>query len=344
MVIAVNKDVKEKNDNYLCIFDDNDNINDLIKTGLHCKHKDYVKKVDINTTNYNINCIKKSKYGDKDWDVIPDKKDYKFAIIVPNCNNDHGKYNGKTFLANCIESIINQTYKGWNLIIIDDCSDDTSVETIKSYKDDRITLLQNKRKRYNGGSRNVGIDYAKEHLDYDYICFLDSDDWWIDGNVLATINSELYDHDMLIFDMHMLNETGYYSTKHQIFNTYEEFFFSTGSLWCTAWSRVIKKDKIAYFCEDTLMEDRVWSYRQADNVDYDKVKHIDDVLYVWNRMNYNGSVSLTRGNYWDASAWCHIGHQSQLRGQLKHKEMIPILDKRIERCKELANMGTYTQE
>ena len=43
---------------------------------------------------------------------------------------------------------------------------DTSVETIKSYKG--ITLIQNKRKKYNGGSRNVGIDYALEK-DFDYI-------------------------------------------------------------------------------------------------------------------------------------------------------------------------------
>ena len=100
---------------------------------------------------------------------------YKYAIIVPNYNNDHGDYHGKTFLANCIESVLKQTYKKFKLIIVDDMSDDTSVKTIKKYKkeDSRIFLIQNYRKRYNGGSRNVGIEYALQKLDIQYFCFLD---------------------------------------------------------------------------------------------------------------------------------------------------------------------------
>ena len=60
-------------------------------------------------------------------------------------------------------------------------------------------------------------------------------------------------------------------------------------------------------------------------------------------MNSNNSVSLVRGNYWDASAWCHIGHQLQLLGQLKHKEMKPILEKRIKECIKMCNNGSFTQ-
>ena len=41
---------------------------------------------------------------------------------------------------------------------------------------------------------------------------------------------------------------------------------------------------------------------------------------------------MVRNSYWDASAWCHIGHQLQLLDQLKHKEMIPVLQKRIKTC------------
>jgi hypothetical protein len=91
------------------------------------------------------------------------------------------------------------------------------------------------------------------------------------------------------------------------------------------------------------MEDRVWSYRQADNVDLEKVVNIKEPLYVWNRTNTTNSVSIVRNYYWDASAWCHIGHQLQLLGQLKHKEMIPILEKRIKECINKVNSGTYQQ-
>ena len=107
-----------------------------------------------------------------------------------------GDYKGKTFLQNCIESILNQTYKNFELIMVDDISTDTSVETIKSYKDKRIHLIQNRRKRYNGGSRNVGIEYALDNLDFDYFAFLDSDDSWL-PNKLETLLDYTKDYDLI---------------------------------------------------------------------------------------------------------------------------------------------------
>jgi glycosyltransferase involved in cell wall biosynthesis len=287
--------------------------------------------------------LKQAKIDDKNWAKVERKRDYKFAIIVPNCNNDHGEYKGKTFLQNCIESILNQTYKNFELIIVDDCSTDTSVNTIQSYQDKRINLIQNKRKRYNGGSRNVGIEYAFDNLDFDYFAFLDSDDWWKDAGVLETINKELYNHELMLIGLECIDKNGVFLTKIHEYEDYKDFFLSNNKVWCTAWARIIRKDKIVYFCEDTLMEDRVWSYRQADNVDIAKVKNLKKVCYVWNRTNTNNSVSLVRNNYWNASAYCHIGHQIQLLSQLKHKEMIPILNERIETCKNKVRNNKYEQ-
>ena len=139
MKIAIDKNIDisklKKGYDYIYVFDDKEKINDLIKTGMHCINKDLIKSVDINMTQYNFKCIKKAKITDKDYDKVPEKKNYKFAIIVPNCNNDHGEYKGKTYLENCIESILNQTYKNFELIIVDDCSNDTSVSTILKYKE-----------------------------------------------------------------------------------------------------------------------------------------------------------------------------------------------------------------
>ena len=259
-----------------------------------------------------------------------------------------GEYNGKTYLQNCIESILNQTYKNFELIIVDDMSIDTSVNTIEKYRSkeeyiDKIHLIKNKRKRYNGGSRNVGIEYAIDNLEFDYFAFLDSDDFWKDENVLETINNSLYDHELMLIGLECIDKNGVFLTKIHEYNNYQDFFLSDNKVWCTAWARIIRKDKIVYFCEDTLMEDRVWSYRQADNVNLDKVKNLKKVLYVWNRLNTNNSVSLVRSDYWNASAWCHIGHQKQLLSQLKHKEMIPILEKRIKECIRKVNLETYQQ-
>lgn len=346
MKIAIDKNsissIKPSNE-YIYLFDD-EPLEDLINTGLHCINYKHCKFVDINLTDYDIDCIKKAKITDKDYDKLPSKKDYKFAIIVPNCNNDRGNYNGKSFLRNCIESILNQSYKNFELIIVDDMSTDTSVNTIVDYmKDDRVYLIKNKRKRYNGGSRNVGIEFALDNLDFDYFAFLDSDDWWKHNKVLELINSRLYDHEMALLGLELVDKKGVFLTKFHEYSNYEDFFLSDRKVWCTAWARVIRKDKIVYFCEDTLMEDRVWSYRQADNINLDRVINIKEVCYVWNRTNTTNSVSAVRSDYWNASAYCHIGHQLQLLSQLKHKEMIPILEKRIKTCKDQVNKGIYQQ-
>ena len=348
MKIAIDKDTigkikKDKNIEYIYLFE-NEKLKELLETKMHCVYYKNCDFVDINISKYDIESIKKANINEENWNELPENIKYKYAIIVPNCNNDHGDYNGKSFLRNCIESILNQKYKNFELIIVDDMSTDTSADTIKSYKDNRIHLIQNKRKRYNGGSRNVGIDYALDNLEFDYFAFLDSDDWWKDNEVLETINNRLYGHDMALIGMELIDKNGVFMTKFHEYKDYKDFFLSDNKVWCTAWARVIKKSKIVYFCEDTLMEDRVWSYRQADQIDdLNKVVNIKKVCYVWNRTNSTNSVSMVRNYYWDASAWCHIGHQLQLIGQLKHKEMIPILERRIKTCIEKINNGVYQQ-
>ncbi|MFR0523089.1 glycosyltransferase family 2 protein [Limosilactobacillus reuteri subsp. suis] len=90
------------------------------------------------------------------------------SIIMP-C------YNGETFIKETIESVLNQTYQLWELLIIDDGSQDNSVDIIKSYQaDQRIKLIQ----QPNGGSamaRNNGI----RHSQGQYMALLDSDDIWL---------------------------------------------------------------------------------------------------------------------------------------------------------------------
>ena len=164
-----------------------------------------------------------------------------------------GDYKGKTYLQNCIESILNQTYKNFELIIVDDMSTDTSVKTIEKYRSkeeyiDKIHLIKNKRKRYNGGSRNVGIEYAIDNLDFDYFAFLDSDDWYKDEFVLETINNSLYDHELMLIGLECIDKNGVFLTKIHQYDNYKDFFLSDNKVWCTAWSRIIRKDIIVYFC------------------------------------------------------------------------------------------------
>ena len=84
-------------------------------------------------------------------------------------------YNASSYIKETIESVINQTYNNWELIIIDDCSTDNSAEIINSYNDKRIRYFKTETP---SGSpalpRNIGISESLGQ----YIAFLDSDDVW----------------------------------------------------------------------------------------------------------------------------------------------------------------------
>lgn len=72
-------------------------------------------------------------------------------------------YNGEKYLASAIDSIIAQSYKNWELIIVNDCSTDSSAEIMEQYvkKDERIRVIHNKENLNQPSSLNVGFSQAK---------------------------------------------------------------------------------------------------------------------------------------------------------------------------------------
>lgn len=83
-------------------------------------------------------------------------------------------YNGSNYIDNTIHSVLGQTYKDWELIVVDDASTDNTLEVISEFSSDKIRVIKC---RKNGGAakaRNRGIRAAKGR----YICFLDADDLW----------------------------------------------------------------------------------------------------------------------------------------------------------------------
>lgn len=86
-------------------------------------------------------------------------------------------YNSMNYISNSINSVVNQTYENWELIIVDDFSDDNTVSIIKSFisLDNRIRLIKNTKNRGAAFTRNTAILESK----YSYLAFLDSDDIWV---------------------------------------------------------------------------------------------------------------------------------------------------------------------
>lgn len=92
------------------------------------------------------------------------------SIITPS-------YNSSEFISNTINSVLSQTFQNWELIIIDDCSQDNSIQVITKWceTDNRIQLIQLTENSGAAVARNKGIEVAGGR----YIAFLDSDDIWL---------------------------------------------------------------------------------------------------------------------------------------------------------------------
>lgn len=114
-------------------------------------------------------------------------------------------YNGEKTIREAIESVLFQSYRNWELIIVDDGSIDKTSEIIKGYKDERIKyIFQENQGR--SKARNKGIFLSKG----DYIAFLDSDDIWLKEHLKREIEIfHTYPEIALVYsDIEIIDENG----------------------------------------------------------------------------------------------------------------------------------------
>lgn len=96
----------------------------------------------------------------------------KVSVIIP-------MYNSEKYIKDCLNSVINQTYSNLEIIVIDDCSTDSSLELVRNIKDSRIKIIKFDENKGVSNARNKGIELAEG----DYICFIDSDDIWVENKI-----------------------------------------------------------------------------------------------------------------------------------------------------------------
>lgn len=100
------------------------------------------------------------------------------SIIMP-------MFNAAAFVSSAIESVQSQTFKNWELIIINDQSTDDSLNIASNFLDNRITLLSNERNIGVASSRNKGTELAQGR----FIAFLDSDDIWLPNKLQVQLEA-----------------------------------------------------------------------------------------------------------------------------------------------------------
>ena len=121
------------------------------------------------------------------------------SIIIP-------VYNAENYLRRCIDSVLSQSFTDFELILVDDGSNDKSPQICDEYasQDTRVRVIH----KANGGvsaARNDGLDIAKG----EYITFIDSDDW-VERDYLSTL-SNYRDYDIVFFSHRLIYEDGYIS-------------------------------------------------------------------------------------------------------------------------------------
>ena len=336
MKIAVDKKTykvaKKDGNEYIYLFD-NEPFEDLVKTKLHCIEYTKCGLVDINTTDYDIDCIKKCKITDKDWKKMPEKVNYKIGIIIPNYNYEHT-------IEKCLTSIFNQTYKNYEIIFVDDMSTDNSVNIAKKYREEKFwniigddfKIIRLKQKRYNGGARNEAYLHLSD--DVDYVYYVDSDDWLYDEYALENINNKLQTKPDVLF-------VGMASYKNNKLSTcfipkYKDKYDAIEG-WSGSCGKVIKKElatrQECLYNEGTLKEDKNQHCKIC--IYMNSFKLLQEPIYVWNQQNTKSVTTIREKIIWGTSTIRHYADTLQLALSVKGQDekIDKILNERLKKCK-----------
>lgn len=116
------------------------------------------------------------------------------SIVIPT-------YNHANYLSKALQSVLDQTYKNWEAIIIDNHSTDDTNKVINRFNDPRIKYLKISNYGVIAKSRNAGILAAKG----EWIAFLDSDDWWIPEKLKTCVDCSNNQVDLIYHDLEIIS-------------------------------------------------------------------------------------------------------------------------------------------
>ncbi len=173
----------------------------------------------------------------------------KFSLIVP-------VYNVENYIRKCIMSLLNQTFKDFEVIVVNDGTKDKSIDKIKDLD---VTIITQKNKGLSQ-ARNEGVKKAKG----EYLIFIDSDDY-VEENLLEEINKSLVNNpDLVRFQIQEVKENGeitkymetpfFEKSGEEAFSLISKYHFVENA-WCYAIKRTYYQQEKFKFKENTVHED-----------------------------------------------------------------------------------------
>ncbi len=199
----------------------------------------------------------------------------KVSIIVP-------VWNAEKYLKECINSILRQTFTDFELLLIDDGSEDSSLKICKEYadKDSRIRIFHKENEGVEK-TRNYGIERVRG----EYLMFVDNDDW-IKPETLEVCMNAISGYDLVGF-----NVIGNDSIKEEeeIKDVDQLIAFIAGNpfslFMLTAWSRIYRMNII-----------RKYNIRYVE----ERMKG-EDTIFFWKYLTYCGNIKLLKDGYYNFS-------------------------------------------
>ena len=225
----------------------------------------------------------------------------KISIIIP-------VHNAAAYLSTSLDSLLNQTFDDLEIICIDDCSSDISLQILKQYekKDVRVKIIVNTRNIGASLTRNIGIDSAKG----EYIYFMDADDW-IENDYLATMLRRIsHAKTDIVLNLNVMREALGISQPYEYAAKIK--IAPQGEYWdkwrviaespCVLWARMYKrefleKNRLRLPSMSTTCEDYVFHY--TSNLYCEKTFLFYGPAYHY-RISNNGITSIAKENkLWD---------------------------------------------
>lgn len=232
----------------------------------------------------------------------------KVSIITPT-------YNCARFIGETIESVINQTYTNWEMIIVDDCSKDNTEEVVKQYSqsDKRIKYIKLEQNSGAAIARNKAMELATGK----YMAFLDSDDIWTNDKIDKQIKfMEENNYNIACTKYEQIDEIG--QSLNKVIKVKNKVDYNGVLLTCPVgnstvmynveklgkfevpnirkrnddalWLQMLKKEKYIYGMNDVLMRYRIRSNSISSN-------KIDLVKYHWYLYREIENLSILRSTF-----------------------------------------------
>lgn len=177
----------------------------------------------------------------------------RFSIIM-------AAYNAEKEIEEAIKSVLNQTFKNFEFIVVNDASTDATAEIVSKYNNIKlINHIENKRA---GGARNTGLEIANG----EYVIFLDSDDVFADENVLAKIDEKIGNDmpDIVYLGFKSIGDLlqgEFIPNEHNSAKENRIVEWKYENVWDVCWRRKYLNNNRIRFVEGKYFEDFVFYYK-----------------------------------------------------------------------------------